>query len=163
MVKVIRDQVYANYYCLNMKKYNLEDLVSLPFPFDMTTFNHLFDTKEGHNLIGLIHYCYGQIEYPFSAPGNSFQRNVMNDLNFHYFYRSPSNGTKAFDAHPDDRIVRIYRQSIRKLRVLAEAYKFRELSAEFKEALQQNEKVKIYSEKLTEEGLRVTIGNVYNA
>lgn len=74
---------------------NIKELVSNPFfsPFNIDSYNYLYGCKGGKILLYKLYLLYDEISYSFSSPGNSFQRNVIYELNRPFNYGSAVDGS----------------------------------------------------------------------
>ncbi|PJE45745.1 MAG: hypothetical protein CUR34_12985 [Sediminibacterium sp.] len=143
---------------------NIKELVSNHFfcPFNIDSYNYLYGCKEGKILLYKLNLLYDKIYYSFSSPGNSFQRNIIYELNRQFNYGSPVDGS-LFNSISDNIILlERYKSIFEGLYNLLTKHQFRQLDEIKLEKLKSAVDITITSDWLTIDGLSRTLGTFEN-
>ncbi|WP_439506239.1 hypothetical protein [Sediminibacterium sp.] len=143
---------------------NIKELVSNPFfcPFNIDSYNYLYGCKEGKILLYKLYLLYDEISYSFSSPGNSFQRNVIYELNRPFNYGSPVDGCLFNSINNNTILLERYNSIFEGLYNLLNNHQFRQLDHSILEKISSEYAITITSDWLTIEGLSKTLDTFEN-
>ncbi len=143
---------------------NIKELVSNPFfcPFNIDSYNYLYSCKEGKILLYKLYLLYDEISYSFSSPGNSFQRNIIYELNRPFNYGSPLDGSLFSTISKNIILLERYNSIFEGLYNLLSKHKFRQLDEIKLEKLKSAVDITITSDWLTIDGLSRTLDTFEN-
>jgi len=131
-------------------------------PFNIDSFEYLSGCERGNDLLEELYMLYEEISYSFSSPGNSFQRNVIYELNRPFNYGRPVDFS-LFNSIKDNMILmEKYNKILQGLYNLLNKIRFRQIDYLILAEISSELEITLTSDWLTIEGLSMTLDTFEN-